>query len=119
MFVTVVRFPAPLNEDGAPPTVDQVRQIFGQNAASYLDVPGLLWKAYVLAADGSTVGGVYWWADRASAEARFDDAWRATMTEKYGTPPVIDWLAAPVVVDNRFDMVRTQAPTTKARPLDT
>ncbi len=110
MFVTVVRFPAPLNADGAPPTVEQARQSFGQNATAYLNVPGLLWKAYLLSADGTTVGGTYWWSDRASAEAKFNDGWKAGVTEKYGAPPEIEWFEAPVVVDVRFDMVRTAAP---------
>ncbi|MEM7272126.1 MAG: monooxygenase [Actinomycetota bacterium] len=109
MIVTVVRFRAP-TEPGPALTVDQARERFGANATSYLDVPGLLWKAYLLAEDGRTVGGTYWWVDRASAEAKFNDGWRAGVTEKYGAAPTIEWFEAPVVVDARFDMVRVEAP---------
>ena len=111
--MTVVRFPSSATESAnsvEPMTVHQARERFGANAHTYLEVPGLLWKAYLLSEDGRTVGGTYWWADRASAEAKFNDGWRAGMTEKYGTEPLIEWFDAPVVVDPRFDMVRVAAP---------
>ncbi len=91
-------------------TVEEARERFGTNAHTYLDVPGLLWKAYLLSDDGLTVGGNYWWRDRASAEAAFNDGWLAGVAEKYGAPPTIEWFDAPVVVDPRFDMVRVDAP---------
>lgn len=96
MIVTIVRFAL-----AEPVGLDEARERFGANAASYLEVPGLLWKAYLRGEDGTVVGGVYWWADRASAEARFDAGWLAGVTEKYAAPPSIEWFDAPVVVDNR------------------
>ena len=95
-------------------TVEEARVAFGGNAASYLDVPGLLWKAYVLSEDGTSVGGTYWWTDRAAAEAKFNDGWLAGVTKKYGAAPTIEWFHAPVVADARFDMVRVDAPPAKA-----
>ncbi len=105
MIVTVVRFTLP-----EPVDLDEARRTFGANAASYLDVPGLLWKAYLRGADGTVAGGVYWWADRASADARFNDEWRVGVTEKYGSPPSIEFFDAPVVVDNVRQVVRTDPP---------
>jgi len=114
VFITIVRFaPGPETEEL---TVDQARARFGGNAVDYLDVPGLLWKAYLLGDDGRTVGGTYWWADRASAEAKFNDGWRAGVTKKYGRPPTVEWFESPVVVDNRFGMVRVTAPPPTAAP---
>ncbi len=110
--MTIVRFEA--DQDADELTVDGARTQFGTNAVDYLDVPGLLWKAYLLGEDGRTVGGTYWWADRASAEAKFNDGWLAGVTEKYGTPPTVEWFDAPVVVDARFDVVRVEAPPAKA-----
>ena len=107
MIVTLVRFPP-----RDPVGLDEARDRFGSNAASYLDVPGLLWKAYLRSGDGTVVGGVYWWTDRASAEARFGDGWLAGVTAKYGAPPSIEWFDAPVVVDNRSATVFTEAPRT-------
>ena len=61
--------------------------------------------SFDLGEDGTVVGGVYWWRDRVSAEARFGEGWRAGVTAKYGAPPTIEWFDAPVVVDNRTGSV--------------
>jgi hypothetical protein len=105
MIVTIVRF-----EPAAPMTLDDARARFGANAPRYLEIPGLLWKAYLLSEDGTTVGGTYWWRDRASAEALFTDEWREGVTAKYGRPPTIEWFAAPVVADGRAGVIRVVAP---------
>ena len=65
-------------------------------------MPGLIRKYYVLAEDGMSAGGVYLWESRAAAEAVYTDAWRAFVTEKYGAPPQVAYLASPVVVDNKI-----------------
>lgn len=109
MIVTVVRFPA-----AEFLSVDEARSRFGSNAASYLDVPGLLWKAYLRSEDGNTVGGLYWWADRASAESKFNDGWRRGMVEKYGAQPDIEYFDAPVVVDAMAGVVRVEPPAGRA-----
>jgi hypothetical protein len=106
VIVTVVRFP-PLAQPVDP---DEARARFGANAVTYLGVPGLLWKAYLRSEDGRVVGGVYWWRDRASAEARFDEGWRAGVAAKYGGPPQIEWFDATVVVDVRAGAIRTAPP---------
>lgn len=113
--MTIVRFPpeAAEAENTGPLTVDQARDRFGTNAHTYLDVPGLLWKAYLLSDDGLTVGGTYWWSDRASAEAKFNAGWLAGVTKKYGAAPTVEWFEAPVVVDARFNIVRIDPPPAK------
>ncbi len=116
MIVTIIRFPTEADAD--LPSVDEARARFGENASSYLGVPGLLWKAYLLGDDRRTVGGCYWWADRTSAEEAFSEQWRAGVTAKYGAPPNIEWFDAPVVVDNRFETVRVGAPPTDLLPAD-
>ena len=105
MIVTVVRFPLP-----QPVTLDEARDQFGANASSYLDVPGLLFKAYLRGEDGNTAGGVYWWSDRTSAEAKFNDGWLAGVTAKYGAAPTIEYFDAPVVVDAQAQVIRTEPP---------
>lgn len=114
MIVTIVRFPVSESEPGDFLTVQDARERFGTNAHTYLDVPGLLWKAYLLSEDGRTVGGTYWWADRSSAEAKFNSGWLAGVTEKYGTPPSVEWFEAPVVVDPRFNTIRVDPPPARA-----
>ncbi len=105
MIVTVVRFDLP-----EPVGLDEARTNFGANAASYLDVPGLLFKAYLRGEDGTVAGGVYWWVDRASAEAKFNDGWLAGVTAKYGAPPTVEWFDAPVIVDPVHQVIRTEPP---------
>ncbi len=105
MIVTIVRFPT-----STPISLDEARTKFGANASSYLDVPGLLWKAYLRSDDGTKVGGVYWWRDRASAEAKYSDEWLAGLTEKYGAAPQIEWFDTPVVVDTRTQSIHVEAP---------
>jgi len=107
LYVTVVR----LVDLAEPVSPEQAADLFGQNASRYLDVPGLLFKAYLRAADGTMTGGVYWWADRASAEAKFNDGWRQGLTEKYGRAPIVEWFDAPVVVDPRSGEVITEPPS--------
>lgn len=106
MIVTMVRFP----ESSEPIGLEEARQKFGGNAASYLDVPGLLFKAYLRSEDGRRVGGVYWWRDRKSADEKFNEGWRAGMIEKYGNLPEIEYFDAPVAVDPRSGAVFTEAP---------
>ena len=101
MWMTIVRF----DRTADPIDPGTAGEMFGQNASSYLDVPGLLFKAYLHSEDGTMVGGAYWWADRESAEAKFNDAWRTGMQEKYGTDPDIEWLVVPVAVDPRTGVV--------------
>lgn len=106
MVVTIVKFPPTADSI----TVDEAREKFGGNAESYLGVPGLLFKAYVRSEDGHQVGGVYWWSDRASAEAKYNKDWQAGMLAKYGSLPDIEYLDAPVVVDPRAGAVFTEPP---------
>lgn len=112
MYVTVVHFDYP----GEPLTSDAARDLFLDNAASYLTVPGLLFKAYVHSEDGRQIGGCYWWADRASAEAKFNPGWQAGMRKKYGADPSITWFETPVVVDPRSGQVITEPPELPAPP---
>ncbi len=95
MILTIVTFTLP-----QPGTLAQMTEVFKGTAPKYRSVPGLLRKNYWLSEDGRTAGGVYVWRSRADAEAMYDDAWRAFVTDKYGTPPDVRWLDSPVMVDN-------------------
>jgi hypothetical protein len=94
MIVAVVRFP--LSPDM---TADAVRASFEGSAPSYQGLPGLHRKYYLRAEDGSVGGGVYLWSDKAAAEAVYDDAWRARLTERFGAEPQVDYFECPVIVD--------------------
>lgn len=109
MIVTIVRFAL-----SDPLSAEAAREHFAAGAPDYLDVEGLLLKTYLRSEAGDVVGGVYWWRDRAAAEAKFNDDWRAGVTAKYGAEPAVVFYEAPVVVDPTQKVIRTQAPPSGA-----
>jgi len=94
VIVAVVRFPL-----DPPLSAEQAARAFEASAPSYQDVPGLLRKHYLRALDGSVGGGVYLWESREAAEALYDEAWRARLTERYGQPPQVELFESPVTVE--------------------
>jgi hypothetical protein len=94
MIVAVVRFALP-----AAMSVEEARTVFAASAPGYQNVPGLNRKHYLLGSDGTTAGGIYLWASRGEAEAFYDAAWRERVTQRYGTPPVVEYFVSPVSVD--------------------
>ena len=86
-------------------TVDEAKAIFQTTAPRYQSQPGLIRKYYVLSDDGMTAGGVYLWQSRRAADALYNDAWRAYVTEKYGAPPQVVYMESPVIVDNAMQQI--------------
>ncbi len=84
-----------------PMPADKMAEVSEANAPLYEGMPGLVRKYYVSTDGGSSVGGIYLWEDRASAEACWNDAWRERVTGAYGSEPTITWFDCPVVLDNR------------------
>jgi len=114
VIVTVVRL-----QGTGPFTLREARTLFGENAASYLEVPGLIQKTFLLSDDGDDTGAIYLWRDRESAEAKFNPGWREGVTRKYGTPPVVEYFDAPIVVDVHNQALRVESPAvseTKTNP---
>lgn len=95
MITVIVEFRLP-----RPMSVDQARDTFLATAPRYLGMAGLIRKYYWLSEDGAKAGGIYLWQTRADAERVYTDDWKAFVRGKYGTDPVLTWLACPVVVDN-------------------
>jgi hypothetical protein len=60
--------------------------------------------------DEGSVGAVYWWTNRADAEARFSAGWVEGVTEKYGAPPVVEYCETPIIVDNISGTIRSEPP---------
>ena len=104
MILTIVRFPGT-----STATIDEATEIFAESAGRYLDVPGLLGKAYLRADDG-TVGAVYWWTNRADAQARFNPDWVEGVTAKYGSAPIVEFCETPIIVDNVTGTIRSEPP---------
>ncbi len=66
----------------------------------YARLPGLAFKAYAFEQGSGDFGGVYYWRDRASAEAWFGEAWHARVRRERGVDGRVVLLAAPVSIDN-------------------
>jgi hypothetical protein len=84
-----------------PTTLPDITKTFQATAPKYQGVPGLLRKNYWMSEDGRRAGGIYVWATRADADRLYTADWKKFVEGKYGTPPDIEYLHSPVMVDNR------------------
>jgi heme-degrading monooxygenase HmoA len=66
----------------------------------YADVPGLAYKAFSFARPGKEYGGLYFWKDRASAQAWFTPAWFERVRKERGVEGEVRTFDAPVSLDN-------------------
>jgi hypothetical protein len=104
MIVTIVTFQ--LKE---PATLAEITKTFQSTAPNYRGIKGLVRKNYVLSEDGRKAGGVYIWESRADAERVYTPEWKALVTSKYGSPPSVEYLHSPVMVDNREGSISVAA----------
>ena len=96
MIVAIVTFQLP-----QPSTPEAMSPTFQSTAPKYQEVAGLLRKNYFVSEDGRRAGGIYVWATRADADRLYTAEWKKFVEGKYGTPPSIEYLHSPVMVDNR------------------
>jgi hypothetical protein len=104
MIVTIVTFH--LKE---PTTLPDITKTFQATAPKYQGLPGLLRKNYWMSEDGRRAGGIYVWASRADAERLYTPEWKSLVEGKYGSPPAIEYLLSPVMVDNREGTISVAA----------
>lgn len=115
LFAITLIFPAAALAQAAPPASSQVavhvavttpagaprtrvETGMARSAPTYAKVPGLIRKYFTIGQ--SNFGGMYLFKDRASAQALFNDAWRAKTAQTYGSQPVVTYFDVPLVVDN-------------------
>ena len=96
MIVAVVSFQMP-----KATTAEEMSGPFKAAVPLFQKVPGLLQKYFYVSEDGRRAGGIYVWASRADADRLYKGEWRAFVEKKFGSPPTIDFLNSPVMVDNR------------------
>ena len=96
MIVAVVTFQLP-----KATTAEEMSAAFEAAVPMFQSVAGLLTKYFYVSEDGRRAGGVYVWASRADADRLYNGEWRAFVEKKFGSPPTIDFLNSPVMVDNR------------------
>ena len=82
-------------------TAEEMSAAFQAAVPMYQSIAGLLTKYFYVSEDGRRAGGVYVWASRADADRLYSGDWRALVEKKFGSPPAIDFLNSPVMVDNR------------------
>lgn len=104
MIVTIVTFN--LLE---PTTLGEITKVFQGTAPKYQGMAGLLRKNYWMSEDGHRAGGIYVWASRADADRIYTSEWKKFVEGKYGSPPVIEYLHSPVMVDNRDGTISVAA----------
>jgi putative monooxygenase ydhR len=104
MIVTIVTFHLPQRASLA-----DITTTFQATAPKYQGIAGLLRKNYFMSEDGQRAGGIYVWESRADADRVYTDEWRAFVESKYGTPPVIEYLHSPVMVDNSAGTISVAA----------
>lgn len=96
MIIAIVTFRLPQAS-----TLAEMTKTFEATAPKYRGLDGLIRKNYWLSEDGLLAGGIYVWETREAAERLYTTEWKAFVEGKYGTPPQIDFLHSPVMVDNR------------------
>ena len=104
MIVAIVTFSL-----AKPATLAEITKVFQGTASKYQGMTGLLRKNYFMSEDGRRAGGIYVWESRADAERVYTPDWRKFVESKYGTPPVIEYLHSPVMVDNRDGTISVAA----------
>jgi hypothetical protein len=104
MIVTIVTFNL-----AKPTTVAEMTKTFQSTAPKYQGLAGLLRKNYFVSEDGKRAGGIYVWQSRADAERVYTAEWAKFVESKYGTPPQIEYLHSPVMVDNRDGTISVAA----------
>ena len=75
----------------------------------YRSVPRLIRKYYMLSEDGRTGSGLCLFDSREDAERLYDAAWRASIRERLGAEPTIEYFESPVIVDNDSGVISTAA----------
>ena len=104
MIVTIVTFHLK-----QPATLAEITKTFQGTAPKYRGIPGLIRKNYFMSEDGRRAGGIYVWESRADAERMYTPDWKAFVESKYGTPPSVEYLHSPVMVDNREGSISVAA----------
>ena len=96
MIVAVVTFKMP-----QAVTPEEMAPAYQAAVPTFEKVPGLLTKYFYVSEDGHRAGGIYVWASRADADRLYNGEWRPFVEKKFGSPPTIDFLTSPVMIDNR------------------
>ena len=88
-------------------TLAQMTEAFEQSAPRFSGMPGLLAKHYLF--DGNDRGGAFYlWSSREHANAVFDENWKESLKQRYGSPPSLSIFEVPVTVLNPKEIDKDQ-----------
>jgi hypothetical protein len=79
---------------------ESLRQTIKATAHTYQGIPGLIRKYYGIRDDGKTLVGIYLWESRAAADRLYTPEWVATVTKRWGVPPLRQDWETPMVVES-------------------
>ncbi|WP_428534310.1 YdhR family protein [Rhodopila sp.] len=84
-----------------PPHIDEAncRAHFHAIAPGFLEVPGLIRKQFIHAAEGGCAGGCYLWETREAAETFYSGPWREGIIDRYGGAPRISFFDTMAIAD--------------------
>jgi hypothetical protein len=94
-ITAIVRFPLP-----AGTSRSDAKALFDASAPRYRDVAGLVRKYYLFSDNGPVGGGVYLFESQEDADRLYTAEWRASIRQRYGAEPDIQYFENPVIVDN-------------------
>jgi hypothetical protein len=94
-YVTIVKVPKPWY---APQFL--VKNKMQETVPQYERIAGLAFKAYSFAQADGQFGGIYLWADRASAEQWFSPAWFERVQRERGVSGEVRYFESLLVLDN-------------------
>jgi heme-degrading monooxygenase HmoA len=77
-----------------------VRSKMRETLPLYAKLPGLEFKAFSLARPDGEFGGIYFWRDRATAQAWFNPAWFERVRQERGVEGQVRYVDAWVSIDN-------------------
>ncbi len=81
-------------------TTEQARDLYMTSAPQFQETDGLIRKYYLFDGEAAKGGGVYLWESRSAADALYTDEWKASLAERLGAEPNIQFFQSPVIVDN-------------------
>jgi quinol monooxygenase YgiN len=93
LVAAIVKLPIPAGFDNARLDAAMLKTV-----PSFQAMPGLVRKYYTIT-DDQKFGGVYLWQDKASADAHYNDEWRARMLKVYGAPADLTYFSVPIVIE--------------------
>jgi hypothetical protein len=73
---------------------------YRRSAPSWRANPDLIRKNYLYDAANRKAGGVYLWRSLAAAQRARNTTWLERVRRTYGSEPVVQYFATPLVVDN-------------------